>query len=374
MRTLRELGDLKNKNVLLRVDFDVPVADGKILEGFRIEKQKETLDHLVKNGAKVVMVAHISAADSFAELMPQLHLMLGHEINFLKSIEEIPKYLDAYAGPALLENIRKFPGETDNSPELAAKLARGFDLYVNNAFAVCHRGHASVSAIAGLLPSCAGFLIEEETGRLGQALLEPKAGKVVIMGGAKAETKVPVVKNFLDKADKILIGGVVANDILKEKGHDIGSSLADTNSKELLDGLDLDSPVLGIPSDFRISEDRILDIGPETEKEFTGILENATVIIWNGPMGLFENPDFAHGTQAVAKAMINSKAAKIIGGGDTITAVDSMGLLGKFDFVSTGGGAMLSFLAGEEMPGLKAIGYYDDNEPDNTENSLEAGR
>ncbi len=345
------------KKVLLRADFDVPVSDGKISESFRIKKQKETLDHLVKNGAKVVIAAHISAADSFAGLMPQLHILLGHEINFLKRIEDISVYLNNYAGPALLENIRNFPGEKENSPELAAKLAGGFDLYVNNAFAVCHRSHASVSAVAGILPAYAGFLIEEETGRLEKMITEPKAGKVIVIGGAKTETKVPVIKNFTDKAEKILVGGVVANDILKEKGINVGDSIVDAGSKELLAGLDLNSPVLVIPKDFRISEGKILDIGPETEKEYVAILENATSIVWNGPMGLFENPDFNQGTKAVAEGIAGSKAVKTIGGGDTITAIDNMGLFAKFDFISTGGGAMLAFLAGEKLPGLAVLGY-----------------
>lgn len=361
MKTLISAGDLKDKKVLLRVDFDVPVENGKIIERFRIEKQKETLDHLVSHGAKVILVSHISAVDSFGELIPQLHLILGHEINFLKTVEDIPGYLNAYAGPALLENIRNFPGEKENSQELASGLAANFDLYVNNAFAVCHRNHASVSAVAKLLPSYPGLLVEEEVARLGKAINEPRAGKVIIMGGAKAETKVPVIKNFLDRADKILIGGVVANDILKEKGLDIGASIADENSAELLKGLDLARPELALPKDFRISENKILDIGPETEKEYGDIIGGASMIIWNGPMGLFENPEFAHGTQAVAEAIINSKAAKMIGGGDTITAVNKMGLLGKFDFVSTGGGAMLAFLAGQEMPGLAVLGYEPDN-------------
>ena len=374
MKRLRE-ADLKDKKVLLRVDFDVPVSDkGQIEEAFRIKKQKETLDYLVGHGAKVVMVAHISdesvigvghrpllgnsVGQSFSALMPQLHMLLGHEINFLKTAPEIGLYLENYAGPALLDNVRQNDGEKKNDPEFAKQLAVGFDLYVNNAFAVCHRDHASVSAVAKLLPSYAGFIIEEEVAHLSGIINSPKEGKVIVIGGAKAESKVPVVKNFVDKADRILIGGVVANDMLKEKGMDIGASIADENSKELLAGLDLNSPVLILPKDFVISETKILDIGPETEKEYSEILGGASMIIWNGPMGMFEKPDFAHGTKVVAEAMVASKAKKIIGGGDTITAVDGLGLLGKFDFVSTGGGAMLAFLAGEKLPGLEALDYY----------------
>lgn len=360
MKNLRE-ADLKDKKVLLRVDFDVPVSDrGQIEESFRIKRQKETLDFLVNHGAKVVMVAHISdesVGQSFAALMPQLHLLLGYEVNFLKTVPDIGSYLESYAGPALLDNIRQNEGEKNNDPEFAKRLAAGFDIYVNNDFAVCHRKHASVSAIAKLLPSYAGFVVEEEVAHLSGVINSPKEGKVIVIGGAKAESKIPVIKNFVDKADKILIGGVVANDILKEKGIDIGASIADENSKELLAGLDLNSPVLVLPKDFVISENKILDIGPETEKEYSEIINGASLVIWNGPMGLFEKPEFAHGTKAVAEVLVSSKARKIIGGGDTITAVDALGLLGKFDFVSTGGGAMLAFLAGEKLPGLEALNY-----------------
>ena len=366
MKNLRE-ADLKDKKVLLRADFDIPVSDsGQVEESFRIKRQKETLDYLVDHGAKVIMAAHISdpstssgqAKPSFASLMPQLHMFLGYEINFLKTVPEIDTYLENYAGPALLDNIRQNDGEKENDPEFARQLAAGFDVYINNDFAVCHRDHASVSAVAKLLPSYAGFVIEEEVARLSEVISSPKEGKVVIIGGAKAESKVPVIKNFIDKADKILIGGVVANDVLKEKGQDIGASIADENSKELLSGLDINSSVLALPKDFVISENKFLDIGQETMKEYSKMIGDASMVIWNGPMGLFEKPEFSYGTKAVAESMVSSKAKKIIGGGDTIKAVDGLGLLGKFDFVSTGGGAMLAFLAGQKLPGLEALGYY----------------
>src|SRR3989338_9454114 len=327
MNNLRQ-ADLKDKKVLLRVDFDVPVSDkGQIEEPFRIKKQKETLDYLISHGAKVVMVAHISdksVNQSFAELISQLHIIVGHEINFLKTVPEIGAYLENYASPALLENIRKNDGEEKNDLGFAKQLAEGFDLYINNAFAVCHRNHASVSAVAGLLPSCAGFLIEEEVSGLQNVIDAPKNEKLLIMGGAKASTKIPVIKNFLDKADKILIGGVIANDILKTKGQEVEDSVVDENAPELLAGLDLNNPQLIMPKDFNISGKKILDIGPEAIKEFSEIIKNSKMIIWNGPMGLFENDDFAEGTRAIAKAVAESSAKKIIGGGDTVSAVDKL--------------------------------------------------
>lgn len=367
MKTLADISDLKDKKVLLRVDFDVPVEHHEIKESFRIKKQKETLDYLVSKGAKVVMIAHISALESFGELIPQLHLLLGQELGFIKSVEEISGYLEHYPGPGLLENIRSFSGETENSDELAKKLAGGFDYYINNAFAVCHRNHASVSAVTKFLPSYAGFLVKEEVVQLKRGMDAPEKGKVIIIGGAKAETKVPVIKNFINKAEFVLTGGVVANDILKEKGQDVGSSVVDVNSKELLAGLDINNPKLFIPKDFIIFDNKILDIGEKTITKYCDSIKTASMIIWNGPMGLFENPSFAMGTNKIGRAVAESNAHKIIGGGDTISAVDKIGLLGKFDpstgsgqaFVSTGGGAMLAFLAGEKLPGLEALDYYE---------------
>lgn len=359
MKTVLDIPDLKDKKILLRVDFDVPVDDkGQIKESFRIKKQKEMLDYLVGKKAKVVIVAHISAADSFAGLVPQLHMLLGHEIEFVKTTGDIPAYLENYSVPGLLENIRNFSGEKENEEKFARELAAGFDIYINNAFAVSHRNHASVSAIAKLIPSYAGLLAQEEVVRLEKAIDAPKTGKVVVIGGAKAETKVPVIKNFIDKADLILTGGVVANDILKEKGQDMGSSVVDENSKELLVGLDIDNPKLLIPEDFVVFDDKILDIGEKTIRRYVDAISRASMVIWNGPMGLFENPAFTMGTNELAMAIANSAAYKIIGGGDTISAVNKLGLLDKFSFVSTGGGAMLAFLAGEKLPGLEALGYY----------------
>ncbi len=356
MRTLKEAGDLKGKKVLLRADFDIPVSDkGQIEESFRIKKQKDTLDYLVGQGAQVVMVAHISAVPSFAELMPQIHILLGHEVNFIKSISEVSAYLQNSTSPALLENIRLNPGEEKNDKELASQLSKGFDLYVNNAFAVCHRNHTSVSGITDFLPSFAGLLVEQEIAELKKSIDAPAEGKIVIMGGAKASTKVPVIKNLINKAEAVLVGGVVANDILKQKGQDMGSSVVDSDLHLLLMNLDLNDSRLHVPEDFIVFDNKILDIGDQTMKKYLEIIGAAQTIIWNGPMGLFENPMFAKGTNEVAQAISESSATTVMGGGDTISAVDKLHLLEKFGFVSTGGGAMLAFLAGDLLPGLEAL-------------------
>ena len=360
MKTVLDIPDLKNKKVRLRVDFDASVSDkGEIEENFRIKKQKGMIDWLVERGAKVVMISHLSVVDSFSDLIPQLHIILGREIGFIKSVEEIENYLVNYSGVGLLDNIRGFEGEKENSKEFAEKLSSGFDLYINNAFAVSHRNHASVSAVAGLLSSYVGLLMKEEVTQLKKVIDAPKDGKVVIIGGAKAETKVPVIKNFIDRAELILLGGVVANDVLKEKGQDIGDSLVDENSKELLSGLDINDSKLLVPEDFVVFDNKILDIGEKTIKKYVDVVGGASMVIWNGPMGFFENPTFVMGTQKVAEAIAESDAYKIIGGGDTIAAVSKFKIQdSKFNFISTGGGAMLAFLAGDKLPGLEALGYY----------------
>jgi phosphoglycerate kinase len=357
MKTLRDISDLKDKKVLLRVDFDVPVSDkGQIEEPFRIKKQKETLDYLVSHGAKVVMAGHLhTKEESFSVLISQLHMLLGYEVGFIKTTESISEHFDKYPGPGLLENTKNFVGEEEGSQEFAQTLAKNFDLYINNAFATCHRDYASIVAVAKILPSYAGLQVQEEVAQLNKIIEAPKEGKVVIIGGAKASTKVPVIKNLIDKSEMILLGGVVANDIVKEKGQDMGSSVVDADAHELLAGLDLNDARLIAPKDFIIFDNKILDIGDETMCQYMEIVGKAKMIIWNGPLGLFENPVFAKGTNEIAQAIVASSAFKVIGGGDTISAVDKIGLLDKFDFVSTGGGAMLAYLAGEKLPGLEAL-------------------
>lgn len=358
MKTIKDIINLKNKKILLRADLDVVVGkDGVIAESFRILKQKPLIDFLAEKGAKIVIIAHISAVDSFAEMMPQLHILLGREIGFISQLQQL-EHLEQSEQIVLLDNIRKFEGEMKNSEELAQKLASGMDFYINNAFAVCHRKHASVSAITKFLPSYAGPLIEEEVAKLSEAIKAVKEGKILIIGGAKASTKVPVIKNFLDKAEKILLGGVVANDFLKVNGVDVKSSVVDNNYLELFAGLDLNSSVLLAPSDFNFSEEKILDIGPQAMTEYSKVIQTAKMIIWNGPMGVFEDERFAGGTKAVAEAIAASAAFKIAGGGDTIAAIKKFGLAEKFNFLSTGGGAMLEFLAGRRLPGLETLGYY----------------
>ncbi len=367
MKTLEEIKDFENKKIILRTDLDIPVsAEGNILEPFRIQKQKPMVDYLLDRGARVVMVAHISAVDSFELILSQLEKIFGYEIRFINDFETRNWKLEV-GNLFLLDNIRRWPGEKENDEDFAKKLADRFDFYINNAFAVCHRNHASISAVTKFLPSYAGLLVEEETSELKKLINAPKDGKLIIIGGAKAETKIPVIKNFLDKSEKIILGGIVANDVFKERGVNIDASIVDENSKELLVGLDIYDERLILADDFNAPGGKILDIGPKTIDKFTGLIKQAKMTIWNGPVGLFENPDYAKGTYEIAKTIAGSSGFRVIGGGDTITAVNKLGLLDQFDsstgpergFISTGGGAMLAFLAGEKLPGLEALGYYD---------------
>lgn len=371
MKIIRGINDLTGKKVLLRTDFDLPILEnGMIAEIFRIKKQKETIDYLANKDAKIVLVAHISppAGGSFSAILPQLEQILNRKIEFIRDIPDIQKFLNSSgASIGLLDNIRNFKGEKENDESFASELAKGFDIYVNNAFAVCHRNQASVSAITSFLPSYAGFLIEEEIRNLQKAMSAPIEDKVIIIGGAKASTKAPVIKNFLDKAEMILLGGVVANDVIKQKGYDVGDSLVDENVAEVLAGIDLNNPKIVIPEDFNLSGERILDIGPKTAERYSRIISNAKTVIWNGPMGMFEKEEFSKGTKAVAEAVIGVRNS-IIGGGDTISAIGKLGLIdpdsisfqdnygaSKFTFISTGGGAMLEFLAGNVLPGIRAL-------------------
>ena len=355
MKTIKEISNIGNKKFLLRADLDVAVANGQILESFRIEKQKETVDYIIKNGGKIVMIAHISDIDSFGPILEQIEKIINHKIEFARDLDGVIRFCeDSQLNACLLDNIRKFSGEKENDDAFAKKLAVGFDYYVNNDFAVSHRNHASIVSITKYLPSFAGLQLIEEIASLTHAIDAPRIGKIVVMGGAKTETKIPVIRAFITKADKILIGGVIANDFLKAKGLEIGSSIADADPTKLFAGVELDNEALVSPIDFVISDKKILDIGPKTTEEFIKIIKDAKMVIWNGPMGFFEDERFAHGTKNIAEAIANASES-IVGGGDTISAINKLGLFNKYSFVSTGGGAMLEFLSGNILPGIYAL-------------------
>ncbi|OGN03872.1 MAG: phosphoglycerate kinase [Candidatus Yanofskybacteria bacterium RIFCSPHIGHO2_01_FULL_44_17] len=378
--------ELDGKKVILRADLDVPLrqlptanhqSSTKIGDDFRIRAQKETLDYLVDAGAKILVVAHLGhevSDKSFAPVVEEIGKILGQTLTLVPHAELASVDILFRGGQVLLlDNIRQDEREVQNDEGLAAELSNGFDYYVDDAFATAHRSHASIVAVTKHLPAYAGFLIKKETENLKQAMEAPTEGKILVLGGAKISTKLPVIKNFLDRAEKILIGGALANNFFKMQGINVGSSVIDDSVF-----LDVKSDKIILPRDFlagnknsvsgsasvynRImsveNDEAILDIGPETIKEWTEIIKHAKMVIWNGPMGYSEHKDFAVGTKVIAEA-VAAAGYSIIGGGDTIAAVDKLGLLDKYSFVSTGGGSMLSFLAGEKLAGLEALSYYE---------------
>lgn len=361
------LDAIAGKRVILRADLDVPVASpgeadkSRIADSFRVERQREAVGLLRERAAKTLIIAHSGKLDSFEPIFAELKTILGERIVFVPSPAAIQDFLRGEERVGILDNLRRWPGETapsgtPESADFASSLAAGFDVYVNNVFAECHRDYASISGIPKILPAYAGPVVVKEIEQLSSVFTAPAQGKIIVIGGAKTSTKIPVIKNLLPRCEKILLGGVVANEILR----------AGTGS---IAGLDPRDPKLVLPEDFIVSEGKNLDIGPHSIETFREILAGAKMIVWNGPLGMFEDERFARGTVLVGQAIAESSAETIIGGpatapqtivggGDTIAAIrQAGGSLDRFSFVSTGGGAMLVFLAGERLPGLVALGY-----------------
>lgn len=394
LKTLAKISPKKiqGKRVLVRVDFNVAIERGRVKEDFRIKATLPTIKYLIKQKAKVILISHLGRPeeeksnfnghnDQKLTLKPAakyLSKILKKKIGFVsdcigdkvKSAVEKMKFSDII----LLENLRFYPQEEENDEWFAKKLAENADYYVNDAFAVSHRSHASVVGITKFLPSSAGFLLAKEVEVLTKAYTHPKKPLCIVMGGGKISTKINLIMRFFDKADHILIGGAIANTVLSAKGYAIGKSKADPAMIEKIKDLDIASRKIHLPVDTvvvkeisdtapvqikgagNIADDEIiLDIGPDTIYLFSHIVEDSKMVIWNGPLGLFEIKKFAKGTNEFAKALTKTRAFEIIGGGDTIMAIDKIKLLNKFDFVSTGGGAMLEFLAGEDLPGIEAL-------------------
>lgn len=363
IKLITDLSDkeLYGKKVLLRVDFNVPIENRKIRETYRIEANKEMINFLINHGAVIGLVSHLTIGDSFEPILSQIKEVLGINFNFINDCigESVETNLNrAKPGDTfLLENVRRYESEEKNDIDFAKNLAEPFDLYVNNAFSASHRNHASLVAITEFLPFYAGFLLIKEIDNLNQALKTPKENKTLIIGGAKIGTKLPVIKNFLDKAENILIGGAIANVFFKAQNWDIKKSLTDDNllpeAKKLLEK----SNNLIIPEDYIISDDMILDIGPEATDKFIRAINASKMVIWNGPLGKVEEEKFSVGSKKISEAIISSGAFSIVGGGDTVAFLEKLALADKFNYVSTGGGAMLEFLAGNKLPGLLALGH-----------------
>ena len=378
--------DVKGKRVLVRVDYNVPLKDNKVVDDTRIVAAMPTLNYLLEHGAAVILFSHLGrpkgGPDPKFSLRPvaaHLSRLLGKPVAFAEDcvgpvVEAAAKALKP--GEVLvLENTRFHPEEEKNDPELAKKMAALADIYVNDAFGSAHRAHASTEGVAHYLPAVAGFLMEKEIQYLGQAIANPKHPFIAILGGAKISDKIGVIRNLLTKADQILIGGGMANTFFKAQGYPIGDSLCEDEALDIARQLLKSGAThLRLPVDVVIGDRfeaeaekklipmgpvpdgwRILDIGPATVTNFGKTLSMAGTIVWNGPMGVFEFPRFAEGTIGVAKAVAASKAVSIIGGGDSVAAINQAGLADRITHISTGGGASLEMLEGLDLPGLVAL-------------------
>ena len=385
--------DVKGKRVLVRCDFNVKMENGVITSDKRIVASLPTIQYLIKNGAKVILCSHLGRPKgqvnpefSMKPVAARLSELLGLKV----------KMADDVVGPSaqalaaslkdgevmLLENVRFEPGETKNDPELSKAFASLADLYVNDAFGSAHRAHSSTAGVAAYLPAACGYLIQKEIKFIGGALENPKRPLVAILGGAKVSDKIGVITNLIDKCDTLIIGGGMAYTFLKAQGKEIGKSLVDDTKidycKEMMDkaaklGKKLLLPVdTTVVSEFPnpidapveveyVSVDAIpadkegVDIGPETCKIYADAVKNAKTVVWNGPMGVFENPVLSKGTVAVAQALADTDATTIIGGGDSAAAVMQLGFADKMSHISTGGGASLEYLEGKVLPGVAAI-------------------
>jgi phosphoglycerate kinase len=378
--------DVKGKRVLVRVDYNVPIKDDKITDDTRIVAAMPTLEYLLEHGAAVILFSHLGrpkgGPDPKYSLKPvAAHLsgLLGKPVAFANDcVGPVAEAASKALKPGevlVLENTRFHPEEEKNDSELAKKMASLADIYVNDAFGSAHRAHASTEGVAHFLPAVAGFLMEKEIQYLGQAIANPKHPFIAILGGAKISDKIGVIRNLLIKADQVLIGGGMANTFFKAQGYKVGDSLFEEEALETAHQL-LQSGTsrLHLPIDVVIGDRfdaeadkkvmglgnvpdgwRILDIGPETVASFGKTIASAGTIVWNGPMGVFEFPRFAEGTFGIAKAVAASQAVSIIGGGDSVAAINQAGLANEITHISTGGGASLEMLEGLDLPGLVAL-------------------
>ena len=384
-KTLHDL-DVKNKRVLVRVDFNVPINDGMVGDDTRIQAALPTIKYLLDQDAKVILCSHLGRPKGEA----QSEFSLAPVAKHLAEVISLPvKFAENCLGDLaqtaasslnageilLLENTRFHAGEKKNDPAMAKELASLADVFVNDAFGTAHRAHASNVGVAKLLPSAAGFLLEKELKYLGDTIANAEKPFIAILGGAKVSDKIGVITNLLAKTDKILIGGGMANTFFKAQGFDMADSLVEDDAiataKELLekagDALVLPVDVV-IASGFSDQAEnkvvpigdvpvgwRILDIGPATVAAYASIIQKSKTVVWNGPMGVFEFPNFAKGTFGVAEAVANADVVSVIGGGDSVAAIKEAGLGDKVSHISTGGGASLEMLEGKILPGVDAL-------------------
>ena len=375
MKALEDL-DVDGKRVLVRVDFNVPLEDGRITDDTRIHAALPTLERLRDGGARLLLVSHLGRPKdrepelSLRPVAERLSRMLDEDVELAPDLDHVPD-----GDVVMLENIRYEPGETKNDPELAKRLAALADVYVNDAFGSAHRAHASTEGVAHLLPSAAGLLLQREVETLTGILEDPGRPLVAIVGGAKVTDKIGVLKAFLERADAILIGGAMAFPFLSAQGHSVGDSLcAEEDLEPARQLLDAGDGKLRLPTDlvlgdrFDAEAERLelegvdvldgwmgLDIGPETSDAYAAEIAGAGSVFWNGPMGAFELAPFARGTRVVAEAVAAAKGTTVVGGGDSAAALAEFGLADRVTHLSTGGGASLELIEGKTLPGVEVL-------------------
>ena len=387
--------NLRNKNikglkVLVRCDLNVPIKNGKVLDDFRIKKLIPTIDYLRNQGAKIILITHLGEPKgrdlsfSVRPVAKRLWELVQGRLKFVNDTigKRVEKEIDEMkeGDIIVLENLRFYKEEKQNDDDFSRSLARLGDIFVQDAFGACHRNHSSIVGITKYIDSFPGLLLEEEIRVLSDALVSPDRPLVSIVGGFKVSSKIKVIKSLLDKSDYLLLGGRVANSLLISKGLYV-KDLLSSEEEELMEvakEINLTDPKLQLPIDgvmglinfdedySRIGgigsirkEEDVYDIGPETIEKYKNILSTAKTIIWNGPLGYFEKEKFSKGTEEIAKMIgqINSEVFSIVGGGETVEAIQKLGIENQFDHISTGGGAMLDFIAGKELPGIKALEY-----------------
>ena len=380
---------LEGKRVFCRVDFNVPMEEGAITDDTRIRAAIPTIEYLIEKGAKVILASHLGRPKGAVH--EDLRLTAAGE-RLAELLGKAVSKLDASVGPevkdaveamengdvVLLENVRFHAGEEANDATLAKQFAELADVFVNDAFGAAHRAHASTAGIAEHIPAVSGLLLEKELDVLGKALSTPERPFTAIIGGAKVADKIGVIDHLLDKVDHLIIGGGLSYTFLKAQGHEVGKSLLEEDKMDLAlsfikkaeennvklhlpidvvvaDDFSPDANTKVVPVDAIPSDWEGLDIGPETAKDFADAILNSKLVIWNGPMGVFEMDAFANGTKQVAEAMAKTAGYTVIGGGDSAAAVEKFGLGDKMDHISTGGGASLEFMEGKALPGVTAL-------------------
>jgi phosphoglycerate kinase len=387
-KSIRDV-DIKGKRVFCRFDFNVPLENGRITDDTRIRAALPTIEYLMNHGARIIMASHLGrpkgqvveelrlnpVADRLAELLGR-NVLKVDEVYSETIRQEADKLADGDL--MLLENVRFLPGEEKNDPELSKQFASLADLFVNDAFGTAHRAHASTAGIAAYVPSVAGFLMEKEIEFMGKALSNPERPFTAIIGGAKVKDKIGVIENLLDKVDTLIVGGGLSNTFIKAEGHDVGKSLLEEEKVELAKSYISQAKEKGVrflvPVDVVVADAfsndantkvvdvseipsgwQALDIGPKTVDLYRRAIVESKTVIWNGPMGVFEMDAFANGTNRVAQALKEVDGTTIIGGGDSVAAVEKAGVAEAMTHISTGGGASLEFMEGKELPGVAAL-------------------